>query len=70
MAVSDTHAMKNVKDSLPDDEYDAAVTMLLVLGLVDVVPTNAAPSFRLSEALFTNDFKPNAALCARLDSQQ
>jgi hypothetical protein len=66
MAVSDTHAMKNVKDSLPDDEYDAAVTMLLV----DVVPTNAAPSFRLSEALFTNDFKPNAALCARLDSQQ
>jgi hypothetical protein len=66
MAASNTQAMENEKDSLPADEYANALTMLLVLGLVDVVSTDAEPGFRLSEALFTNDFAPNAALCARL----
>jgi hypothetical protein len=66
MAVSDTHAMRNEKGSLPGDEYDCALTMLLVLGLIDVVPGDAAPGYRLSEALFKNDFAPNAALRDRL----
>jgi hypothetical protein len=67
MAISDTHAMEHENDSLPRDEYDTALTMLLVLGLIDVVPTDAAPEFRLSEALYTNDFAPNAALRERLE---
>lgn len=63
--------MENEKDALPlpADEYDCALTMLLVLGLIDVDTTGAAPGFRLSEAL-TNDFEPNAALRARLESER
>jgi hypothetical protein len=56
--------MENEKDSV---EYANALTMLLVLGLIDVVPADNKPGFRLSEALFTNDFAPNAALRARLE---
>jgi hypothetical protein len=58
--------MENEKHSLLSDEYDSALTMLLVLGLIEVDSTGAVPEFRLSEAILTNDFTPNAALRARL----
>ena len=38
--------MINEKDSLPYDEYDCALTMLLVLGLVEVDSTDAVPGLR------------------------
>jgi hypothetical protein len=67
MAVSDTDTMENEKDSLPGNEYDCALTMLLVLGLIEVVPVGAEPGYRLSEAILTNEFAPNAALRDRLE---
>jgi hypothetical protein len=58
--------MQNENDSLPS-EYEDALIVLQTLGLLDVVQTADGEGYRLSEAILTNAFVPNAALFARLD---
>jgi hypothetical protein len=47
-------------------EDTAALNELIALGLIDAVDGNDGPAYRLSEALYADDFAPNAALRARL----